>query len=155
MSIQDLGALGELLGSVAVLATLIYLAMQTRQNTQAIGAQLDVSRLGFIHATSLAQVTSNELLEALNEDRTDGVSASEARREMYWFAECAGHQWQFVQAQKGILPTFNERALAGRIVGLFATYRGFETWWEAYAKQGFATEFVEWVESERSKAPSR
>ncbi len=36
MTIQDLGALGELLGSVAVLATLIYLALQTRQNTMAI-----------------------------------------------------------------------------------------------------------------------
>ena len=31
LTIQDLGALGELLGSVAVLATLVYLAMQTRQ----------------------------------------------------------------------------------------------------------------------------
>ena len=44
LTIQDLGALGELLGSVAVLATLIYLALQTRQNTLAIGAQLDVQR---------------------------------------------------------------------------------------------------------------
>ena len=31
MTIQDLGALGELIGSVAVLATLIYLTLQTRQ----------------------------------------------------------------------------------------------------------------------------
>ncbi len=36
LTIQDLRALGELLGSVAVLATLIYLALQTRQNTMAI-----------------------------------------------------------------------------------------------------------------------
>ncbi len=39
MTIEDLGALGELLGSVAVLATLIYLALQTRQNTAAIAAR--------------------------------------------------------------------------------------------------------------------
>ncbi len=31
LTIQDLGALGELGGSVAVLATLVYLALQTRQ----------------------------------------------------------------------------------------------------------------------------
>ena len=30
-TIQDLGTGGELLGSVAVLATLVYLALQTRQ----------------------------------------------------------------------------------------------------------------------------
>ena len=38
LTIQDLGALG---GSVAVLVTLVYLALQTRQNTMAIAAQLD------------------------------------------------------------------------------------------------------------------
>ncbi len=36
MTIQDLGALGELIGSVAMLATLVYLRLQTRQNTRAI-----------------------------------------------------------------------------------------------------------------------
>ena len=45
LTIQDLGALGELLGSVAVLATLVYLALQTRQNTLAIGAQLDAAAI--------------------------------------------------------------------------------------------------------------
>ncbi len=45
MTIQDLGALGELLGSAAVLVTLVYLAFQTRQNTMAIGAQLDAARI--------------------------------------------------------------------------------------------------------------
>jgi hypothetical protein len=30
MSIQELGSLGELIGAVAVLATLVYLAIQTR-----------------------------------------------------------------------------------------------------------------------------
>ncbi len=32
-SVQDLGALGEFVGSVAVLVTLIYLAYQFRQNS--------------------------------------------------------------------------------------------------------------------------
>ncbi len=36
LTIQDLGALGEFFGSIAVLATLVYLALQTRQNTMAI-----------------------------------------------------------------------------------------------------------------------
>ena len=39
MTIQDLGALGEFLGSIVVLVTLGYLALQTRQNTLAIAAQ--------------------------------------------------------------------------------------------------------------------
>ena len=40
MSIQDLGAIGEFVGSVAVLITLIYLAIQVRQNTRHVQAQM-------------------------------------------------------------------------------------------------------------------
>jgi len=36
MSIQDLGSIGELIAALATLATLIYLAVQIRQNTRAI-----------------------------------------------------------------------------------------------------------------------
>ncbi len=39
MTLQDWGALGELLGGFAVLATLVYLARQIRQNTAMITAQ--------------------------------------------------------------------------------------------------------------------
>ncbi len=56
------------------------------------------------------------------------------------------------QARKGIIPSFNEKAVAARITSLFTTYRSFEAWWEASAKQGFAAEFVEWVQNERAKA---
>ncbi len=36
MSIIELGALGEFLGSIGVIATLIYLAIQIRQNTHSL-----------------------------------------------------------------------------------------------------------------------
>jgi len=37
MTILELGALGEFLGSIAVLATLVYLSVQVRQNTRSMG----------------------------------------------------------------------------------------------------------------------
>jgi hypothetical protein len=43
MSIAELGALGDVVASVGVIATLIYLALQMRQNTKAL-------RLGTAHA---------------------------------------------------------------------------------------------------------
>lgn len=36
MTIMEMGALGELLGSIAVLATLVYLSVQVRQNTRSM-----------------------------------------------------------------------------------------------------------------------
>jgi hypothetical protein len=38
MTIMELGALGELLGAVGVIATLVYLAIQIRQNTRSLDA---------------------------------------------------------------------------------------------------------------------
>ena len=40
MSITELGALGEFIGSIAVLITLIYLSVQVRQNTRHVRAQM-------------------------------------------------------------------------------------------------------------------
>jgi len=45
MTIQDLGALGDMIGGVAVVASLIYLAIQIRQNTQQISRNVEATRL--------------------------------------------------------------------------------------------------------------
>ena len=47
MSIIELGALGEFLGSIGVIATLIYLAVQIRQNTHSLD---ESRRLAMTHA---------------------------------------------------------------------------------------------------------
>ncbi len=52
LTIQDLGALGEFFGSIAVLVTLIYLAFQTRQNRIAIGAIGEIVGAAGVIATS-------------------------------------------------------------------------------------------------------
>lgn len=110
LTIQDLGALGELLGSVAVLVTLIYLAMQTRQNTMAIAAQLDATRVTTSQNIMLTTATSTEIQEALAEDSLETITINEARRTSIWFAEFFTYAWQFHQARNGILPSFNEEA---------------------------------------------
>ena len=43
MTIQDLGAIGDLVGGVAVLVTLLYLAMQIKQNTNVHASLIGVT----------------------------------------------------------------------------------------------------------------
>jgi hypothetical protein len=45
MTIQDLGSVGDMIGGVAVVASLIYLAIQIRQNTQQISRNVEATRL--------------------------------------------------------------------------------------------------------------
>ncbi len=151
LTIQDLGALGELIGSVAVLATLVYLAMQTRPNTMAIGAQLDAAAIAANQTNLLSAATSSELGEAVREDFTDAFTTNQLRLAMYWISMFSSFQWQFRQARRGLLPSYSEAEM-GRIAGLYFTlYRSFEGWWE-FQRQNFSPEFVEWVEEQRSKA---
>ena len=39
MTIQDLGSIGELIAAIATVATLVYLAVQLKQNTRALRSQ--------------------------------------------------------------------------------------------------------------------
>ncbi len=151
LTIQDLGALGELLGSVAVLATLIYLALQTRQNTMAIGAQLDAVRLNAVQHLGLAAATSRELQEALNQNRIEARPIEEDRCEDYWASQLITWQWMFHQGRRGLLPSMNEAGMGHRISSLFNIYRGFGGLWEQM-KPNLLPEFVEWVEEQRRKA---
>ncbi len=45
MTIQDWGAIGELVGGVAVIVTLIYLAFQIRQNTRQFSRSVEATQL--------------------------------------------------------------------------------------------------------------
>jgi hypothetical protein len=151
LTIQDLGALGELLGSVAVLATLVYLTLQTRQNTLAISAQLEAAGFGANQSLFMSLATSTELQEAMAEDGTFDMTTNQMRVGFLWTSILTSMQWHVHQGRRGLLPTFHEDGWAIRVRRLFADYRSFEGWWEG-VKSRFLPEFVEWVEEQRSKA---
>jgi hypothetical protein len=56
MTIQDWGALGELVGAVAVVATLIFLTTQIRQNTKTVRATALEAAMG--RSANLFEVSS-------------------------------------------------------------------------------------------------
>ena len=151
LTIQDLGALGEFLGSIAVLATLVYLAMQTRQNTMAIAAQLDAASIAAIQNIRLVAATSNELQEALNQNRANPLPIEDARCGHYWGALIGTADWLFAQSRRGLLPSFSESGNARSIRSLFNSYRGFGAFWEV-VKPNYSPEFIAWVEEQRAKA---
>ncbi len=79
LTIQDLGALGEFFGSIAVLATLIYLALQMRQNTMAISAQVEGARTSSLMTLGLNLVQPGTV-EAFVEDLAEESTINDFRR---------------------------------------------------------------------------
>ena len=151
LTIQDLGSLGEFFGSIAVLVTLIYLAFQTRQNTMAIAAQLDAARLANLVNLNIAAATSSELQDALAEGASDPESAMLSRRQQYWAGWINTWQWQFIQARRGVLPSYHEPGVAFALQVFFSA-PGFEEFWDRVGQSAYVPDFVEWVEEQRAKA---
>ena len=62
MSIQDWGAIGEIVGALAVVASLIYLAVQIRQSTRQISLSLESAKLEAFERTIESSNHAREVL---------------------------------------------------------------------------------------------
>ena len=152
LTIQDLGALGELLGSAAVLVTLIYLALQTRQNTMAIAAQIDATRLATQQTLNLLPVTSPELRQAESNDLLEAeVPLDQQLLRARWVAALLWMQWSRFYARRGLVPTWNETAMERVVAANFRRYRSYGEFWRR-VKSSFHPEFVDWIEEQRANA---
>lgn len=121
MTIIELGALGELLGSIAVLATLVYLSVQIRQNTrsmeeskklalaQTYQMRADALQMMLVHAADsehigpiITKLTSAGYPEDI--DALEQLSGQERGRFRQWQIAQQTH-WDnmFFQYQQGFL----------------------------------------------------
>jgi hypothetical protein len=142
MSLQDLGAIGELVGALGVVVTLIYLAKQIRQNTHAMDearklalAQTYQMRSDALQAM-LVQAADSEYVGPIiikltglgyPEDVTalDALSESERRRFRMWQIAQQTH-WDnmFFQYQQGYLDReYYDDAFKERVARLAPTWK--------------------------------
>ena len=134
MTIQDLGNLGEAIGGIAVLATLIYVALQMRQTTR----QLEQN-------TDLLRVTADAELHRDASEARWRVASSREMMEL-WLAGLAGGDldtidqarfeqllgtlfhsllFEFRRVEEGVLPSDSERFWKAIL-----SAPGVVSWWE-------------------------
>ena len=105
MTIQDLGAIGEFIGSIGVVVTLIYLAVQIRQNTRMGTASLEQGL--FDAQTNIYHlILTNPELIKLAHDFLEGHGddpAENARLHNFILYAFETHQHHFVQHKHGFL----------------------------------------------------
>ena len=86
MSLQELGNIGELVGGLAVLASLVYLALQIRQNTTSVRAATSASiSESLSHFTELLS-SQPELARIWVKARAEYDSLNEHERQSFLFA---------------------------------------------------------------------
>lgn len=140
---SEWSAVAEIISSFAIVVTLIYLSIQTRQNTAAIQANtrqtmvsndLAVLNAGMDHSHVLTKMTKN--LELSDDDKPI--------LESYLIMLVRTREYQWLQYRNGLLDQQAwEAYLSGLAVNLCFPHS--RTWWDLVANDYFDHEFVDAV----------
>ncbi len=151
MTIADLGNLGEFISSIAVLITLIYLAVQIRQSRNAtVASTMQATRVEFqnIMLSNRDSIIADIIIKA---DKGEQLSETEE----YRLGNHINIQWNllfsnFVQLQIGYVGSWapSDKLALGRI---FQRYGGrAATWWDTQGREIYPRDFVDHVEQHRA-----
>ncbi len=147
MDIIELGAIGELVGGVAVLVTLAYLATQVRQNTSVIRASASQSFLDSINQvceTVAGDVEQARVWRLAMED--PGALTEDERYSADWMCLMAFHSFEnaMIQHEMGSLDRQTTAMIQNRIRKAL-TIPYYQEWWERN-DWGFTDRLVQFVE---------
>ncbi len=156
MDIMELGAIGELVGGVAVIATLIYLALQVRQNSEALNRTNDHAQASSIqHSNNLyvnvfSHLVADAEMASIFQRAVSGDSLDEVESTRYAafvntfcaYAEALYHQHQVALG-------FSSEYGPGELLETWAPYfrklfkaEAGNTWWATEAPQLYSRDFI-------------
>jgi len=149
-----IGAISEIIGAVAIIITLIYLAVQIRQTTAGIKASAYQT---WVNAALTEQSAANSV--EVSDAIATGLFNPRALNDKNW-VQFASYCHQFITkvestyylAQEGIISDAICEKEYDRAASYLSTL-GPSQWWQAGARTQFTDEFVRMIE-DRMKRPS-
>ena len=151
MTLQDLGSIGEFVAAIATLATLIYLALQIRQNTQSVRAAAELG-LSQQSAEWMSRITAQpELGRIWDTAATDPASLSpeDVRRFRWIVGELfLIYEGQYHLFRRGHITDSSWKGKADLIQAILKNPVATD-WWEKRMTP-FSDEFFQYGESLRA-----
>ncbi|MEY2479166.1 MAG: hypothetical protein QOI04_93 [Verrucomicrobiota bacterium] len=145
MSFEQISSLAQIVASVGVLVSLIFVALQIKQNTGALQRnehnstmeQWTVIRQAIAGNREIAELMTAGLHGEREMDAADQLRMEQMLQEYAW---AAFHIWE--RTQRGIFPKGTFEATAGALLcTLLASPRG-KSWWRDAKHIGFMPAFV-------------
>ena len=154
MNWEAAAAIAEVTGAVAVVVSLIYLAVQIRQNTRVVrGSTLDA-----ITAHQQSELRwSSEMPEVFEKamDDPEALNFAESWKLSEWTtAAFIARQNEYVQYRQGLLEEEVWQA-SENIIRLLLGIEWFRKWWQDYGRNNMTATFVAKVESLAGLEPRR
>ena len=155
MTLEDLANFGEVIGAIAVVVSLVYLAIQIRQNSTQINENSQIAKL-LMQENFVAgqEAFCRMVLENKNVHRiwdlgfsTDGEIESDTERELFGFILYGQmYRYHVMYQARFIEPLEYERCLIQ--VDRLAPLSTFQGWWSRHRSSfTFDSEFTELVDS--------
>ena len=149
MTLEQLGSLAEILGAVGVIASLVFVGLQIRQNTKATRAQIHEqitsTYLSFLNS-ALLNPEAYAAGISVTEDEFSRLTPGERT---YFFGTALGFFKQFelmyVQNQTGIMDKEIWDSWSVYIL-MYFHQPGIQLWWKS-RKRAFTEDFQEFLES--------
>lgn len=142
MSISELGSIGEFLGSIVVMITLVYLAVQVRQNTaQQKREETVLIQHGQNEIVSQMQDPSLVRAYALTAEGYDLATVEDRSRATMWVIQYLNNfQIVYDLHQSGTLGEERYKLWEGWAISIVAS-KGIQEWWDdGRGKLGFSQE---------------
>ena len=155
MSFEQISYLAQIVASVAVVVSLIFVGLQIKQNTGVLQrnehnstmAQWTVIRMAIAKHRDIAELMTAGLRGEGVLDAADQLRLEQMLQENAW---ASFHIWE--RTQRGIFPKGTFELTAGALLsGLLRTERG-EAWWRSAKHIGFIPGFVADVDAVLAKA---
>ncbi|MBT3834307.1 MAG: hypothetical protein HOB98_04290 [Gammaproteobacteria bacterium] len=149
MTIDELGSLGEFIGSIIVLLSLVYLALEIRSNTETARTstyQSVVSEFGALNRSMASTPGLSRLFASALEDFDSLDSEEKARISQLFFVCFHNFENMYYQYKKGYL---EDEVWTGwkRLMLSYHARPGFQAWWEI-RRDVYSASFVKFLSSE-------
>jgi hypothetical protein len=154
MSLEQVSSLAQIVASIGVVVSLVFVGLQIRQNTGALQrnehnstmAQWTVIRMAIAQNRDIAELMSTGLHGESARDAADQLRLENMLQESAW---ASFHIWD--RTQRGVFPKGTFELTAGAYLGgLLRTVRG-EAWWRNAKHIGFIPGFVADVDAVLAK----
>jgi hypothetical protein len=154
MSLEQISYLAQIVGSVGLILSLVFVGLQIRHNTAALVrnehnstmAQWTVIRQAIAQNREIAELMTAGLSGERALDAADQLRLEQMLQEYAW---AAFHIWE--RTQRGIFPKGTFEATAGvMLCDLLRTARG-GAWWASAKNKGFIPAFVSDVDAVLAK----
>jgi hypothetical protein len=144
----DLGQAISILANAGVIAGIVFLALELRQNNELLAAEGRINRANQIRETWNGVTNHPEMAPLFVKDR-NGEALTEAEEVLlnaYWMSTLIGLQWQFQEGLAGAALNGMSRNFES-YGSLRRTWQGNSVGSRAAGKDNFDDDFVEYLET--------